>query len=485
MKKSILKRLKLSLLVGFAASVVIGCVNNTSNENVEILDGKTGNASVTMFIPDYSTFSVSNSSARVVAPQTASVKFGYDRGEGFVYLDSVNLSEAEKTPISEEASAIGIAGYSYTLEFSEIPCGTYESDTLEIQLLDADGNAICKGTNSNSVDVIADSSAVANFYTIPVNADAKVGSLYNGEMKFLKFSLDADVDGIVTISVEDGSSYPDAVVFYADGSFKNYFALSEENNYFTIDATQDTTMYYVGIWANGEDISSYSVTVSKKTENQNSNEDGDNQNEDDNQESKKETSSVLVAIDGNGKPNDVSDANESTENSESNDSNESNKVNGLDGTSETIELSAIVAGTYELNVANGYENQNANEKFQVVNNIAVSAKIDDDYVILRLASKAQQGIIKFTLDKTMQVEVTEVLSGRQTNLYGVMIVSEDGVATYEEETVSLDSFDASKKPINRIENKKITLTAGTYELGAYSSSKDSKVSSISFTETEE
>lgn len=486
MKKSILKRLELSLAAVFAASVMIGCVNNTSNENEEISENKLGKTSVTMFIPDYSTFYVKNSSSRVVAPQTSSVKLGYNKGNGFIYLEPVNLSDAEKTSISEEASSIGIAGYSYTLEFSGIPCGSYESDTLEIQLLDSAGNAISKGTNSKKVDVVADSSAIASFYTIPVSDDAKSGSLSNGEMKFLKFSLDAESDGIVTILVDEGSSYPDVVVFYADGSFKEYVTLFEEKNYFTIEATQNAAVYYVGIWANGEDTSSYTITVSTKTE-------SENQDTDDDEEVDKneETSSLVAVIDGNEKSDEVSDTNKSTETAETRETGNTDETSDTDETNETekvsesVELSPIVAGSYNINVASGYEKQDAKVATQIVNNIAVSAKIDDDYAVLKLISKEQQGTIKFTLDKAMQLEVTEVLGNRQTNFYGVMIVTTDGSATSEGENISLDSFNASKKPVNRIENKKISLTAGTYELGGYTSSKDSKVSTLVFTEIEE
>lgn len=475
MKKTILKRLELSLVAVFAASMMIGCVNNTSNENEEISENKLGKASVTMFIPNYSTFYVQNSSSRVVAPQTSSVKLGYNKGDGFIYLEPLNLSDAEKTSISEEASSIGISGYSYTLEFSGIPCGSYECDTLEIQLLDSSGNAISKGTNSKKVDVVSDSSAVASFYTIPVNDDAKSGSLFNGEMKFLKFSLDAEDEGIVTILVEEGSSCPDAVVFYEDGSFKEYVTLSEEKNYFTIDATQNSAVYYVGIWANGEDISSYTVTVSTKNESENQDTDDGN----DQKDKDEETSSIVVVIDGNGKSEEVSDTNKSTETSDTSEINEKNEG------SESVELSAIVAGSYNTNVAGGYEKQDANATTQIVNNIAVSAKIDDDYAVLKLVSGEQQGTIKFTLDKAMQLEVTEVLGNRQTNFYGVMIVSTDGSATFEDEKISLDSFSASKKPANRIEGKKISLTAGTYKLGGYTSGKDSKISTLVFSEIEE
>lgn len=486
MKKSILKRLELSLVAVFAASVMIGCVNNTSNENEEISENKIGKASVTMFIPDYSTFSVQKSSPRVVAPQTSSVKFGYNKGDGFVYLEAINLSDAEKNPISEEASSIGIAGYSYTLEFSGIPCGSYESDTLEIQLLDSAGNVISKGTNSKKVDVVADSSAVASFYTIPVSDDAKSGSLSNGEMKFLKFSLDAETDGIVTISVEEDSSYPDAVVFYADGSFKEYVALSEEKNYFTIDATQNSAVYYVGIWANGEDIASYSVTVSKKSETENQNVNDDNNNKDDEDDSGEETSSVVVVIDGNGESNEVSDTNEFTEKSKTSETTKDDESDEVNKTTEIINLPAVVAGSYSLNVAGGYEKQDANASTQIVNNIAVSAKIDDDYAILKLVSGEQQGTIKFKIEKTMTLFVTDESSAKSS--HGIMIVSSDGNATYENEnqteTISFASFDEmpknNRKEIN-ISEKTLTLTPGTYEIGA-TYSNNSYISKLIFSE---
>ena len=146
-------------------------------------------------------------------------------------------------------------------------------------------------------------------------------------------------------------------------------------------------------------------------------------------------------------------------------------------TETTVELSAVAAGTYNMTVAGGYAKQNANAATQVVNNIAVSAKVETSDVVLKISESAQQGTIKFVVGSTMTLVVTESSS------IGVVIASSDGTATVDGTTVSSSELPTTKNTGTSISGKTVTLTAGTYELGGYSSS-GSKVTTLTFTSAE-
>ena len=146
-------------------------------------------------------------------------------------------------------------------------------------------------------------------------------------------------------------------------------------------------------------------------------------------------------------------------------------------TETTVELTAVAAGTYNMTVAGGYAKQDANAATQVVNNIAVSAKVETSDVVLKISSSAQQGTIKFVVGSTMTLVVTESSST------GVVIASSDGTATLDGATVSSSELPTTKNTGTSISGKTVTLTAGTYELGGYSSS-GSKVTTLTFASAE-
>lgn len=465
MKKSLFIKaipiLSAAAILVFASSCSDG--SSSEQEKKEIESGK---ASVTMFVPDYDALS-STSSVRVVAPQTKSVKFGYSDGTEFTYLDVVDLSSAEKSPVSEEASAAGVSGFNYTLTFSGIPVGFYNEKTLEVQLLDSNGNAISKGTNDKSVEVVSGGEAEASFYTIPVSSDAESGSLEKGEMKFLKISLSLSQSAKISLSVSE-SVFPDIVVFAADGTFVKYVDVSIENSSFEIEAAETSVKYYLGVWAGEEEVPSYKIDVEKSS---------------DSEESESETSSVKAVIDaGSGYSCPKCGKHYDTQEEATSCATEKNCSESEDDKSQSeVELGFIEAGSYDLSVSAGFTKQGANESTQVVNNIAISAKIEENYAVLNLKSKVQAGTIKFKLSKPMTLLVTETTSGRQTKLYGVSIVSSDGTATYEGETVSLPEIPTQKKGTD-VANKTLSLTAGTYELCAHSASSLTKVSNLIFAE---
>ena len=99
--KKILKYFSMILL----AAGLFSCSDIATNENetTENQSVAKGTATVKMFVPDY--YAMSNTTARVVAPQTTSVKFGYKDGEDFTYLDTVELSTATATEIDGAENA--------------------------------------------------------------------------------------------------------------------------------------------------------------------------------------------------------------------------------------------------------------------------------------------------------------------------------------------------------------------------------------------
>lgn len=472
MKKSLFIK-AIPILSAAAILVFASSCSDGSSSEPEKKEIESGKASVTMFVPDYDALS-SASSARVVAPQTKSVKFGYSDGTEFTYLDAVGLSSAEKSPVSEEASAAGVSGFNYTLTFSGIPVGFYNEKTLEVQLLDSNGNAISKGTNDKSVEVVSGGEAEASFYTIPVSSDAESGSLEKGEMKFLKISLSSSQSAKISVSVSEGV-FPDIVVFAADGTFVKYVDVSIENSSFEIEAAETSAKYYLGVWAGEEEVPSYKIDVEKSSDSEESSE-----------KSESETSSLKAVIDAGGGyscPN--CGKHYDTQEEATLCATEKKCSESEDDKSQSeVELGFIEAGSYDLSVSAGFTEQGANKSTQVVNNIAISAKIEENYACLYLKNKIQAGTIKFKLSKPMTLLVTETTSGKQTKLYGVSIVSSDGTATYEGETVSLLEIPTQKKGTD-IANKTLTLTAGTYELCAHSASSLTKISNLTFAEIEE
>ncbi len=506
MKKSNFKK----VLLGFSSfafiAIFASCSNFLSEKSASGKDEQNsfpsesknpnfGSAQVSMFIPNYnllgnsssdSSSSLSQSSnltSRAVAPQTVSVRFAYNSTGEFEYLEDVDLSKAEKTAVSAESSELNLAGYNYTFTFNKIPCAIYEEGMLEIQLLDSSRNIISKGSNSKQVEILEDSVASASFYTIPVNSDAQSSSLSNGEMKFFKVQVKGGKEICAYVEVSENDIFPEIVIFAANGSFQKHLELSAENSSFCFEILENTARYYIGIWANGKDISSYSIRleeVEHKTGSVQALIDSGESyfclNCGTSYESQKGSENCALEIDC---PKYALCLNCQTEYS----SNEEAAIcSKSEGCPKFINLEGLVAGDYEMNVSGGFVAQKANADVQVVNNIAVSARIDQDYVVLKLSGGVQQGSVKFTLKKAMNFCATEILGNNQSALYGIAISSANGTAMLNGEKVSLDSLPSTKNGSVDISNKILTLSAGTYELGAASSGNNVKLSKLTFTE---
>ncbi len=250
--KKYLKSLFKGVAALFVAAGLFSCSNLLGDDSSSSSSSVRGAVSVSMFVPDY----YASSSARVVATQTNSVRFGYksDSDSSYTYLDSVELSSAEKTVVTTEA---GLSGYTYKFTFEKVPVADYAADCLIVELLDSGSEVISSGTNSETVSVTEDASVAASFYTIPVSTDGTSGSLEANEMKFIKINLSADVDYNLNFTLAEGeSTYPKLALFNSDGTFNKLLTVTDGKC--SLDKVTAKTAYYVGIYSESA-ISSYTA----------------------------------------------------------------------------------------------------------------------------------------------------------------------------------------------------------------------------------
>jgi len=431
----------------------------SENENFEY-----GSTKVTVFVPDYERIAKQN--ARVVAAQTNSVKLAYKTGDEFVWLEEMDFSCAEKIETEENSQESYVPGSNYVFTFEGIPCGIYAEGEIEIHLLDKNGKTVSKGKNFKEVEILTEETSVASFYAVPVEVEEGEFALAKNEMKFVKIKTEAGYDYEISVILgENDSLYPNLALFYADGSLKDFVCL--ESGSLKLDSIETNATYFVGIWTVDFEISSCSV-VSKKLENEVD------------EDEKKNCGNLIAKIDFGESDFFCLNCGIHYENQE-----EAEKCCFEEGCPNFGKPKFVVAGQYKMGVNGGFQKQAANEGFQTVNNIRVSAKIDENFVVLELKNKEQHGFVEFTLEKKMYLTVTETLGSSQTKLYGISIASKDGKAVFEEEIVSTEELPKSKSESTDIAGKKMMLTAGTYRLGAYQASVKSKLSELLFEEVEE
>lgn len=258
MKKHILKNI-LRGVAAAAAFALASCSFLSLDDDSGSSSGsgsERGAVSVSMFVPDYYAISA-GTSARVVAPQTNSVRLGYKAGTAaeYTYLDAVELSDSEKITVGDS----GLSGTQYKLTFSGIPVGFYEAGSLIVNLLDSSDNPVSSGTNSEVVTITEGASASGSFYTIPTSSDTISGSLSAGEMKFAKVAFSAGFSYTLTVSVGEGDFYPTVFVFNSDGTYKTALSFSEENASQSFEFSEAAT-YYLGIYS-ATDVSSYTLSL--------------------------------------------------------------------------------------------------------------------------------------------------------------------------------------------------------------------------------
>lgn len=256
--KRLIKYFSIALIIALLASCQGLSSNLFDDSENELI--QTGGATVSMFIPDYNL--MANENARVVAPQTKSVKFGYKANGTFVYLPVVDLSKAEKKEYSTGNTNSIVSGYIYTLSFENIPTATYNKGDLVVQLLDASGTVLSEGTNTAEVIVTNKSTKAATFYTIPTISNAAQGALISGEMKFLKLDLLANIPYKLKLEIgASDTSYPDLVFFDANGKYFKYVSIdSAAQAEYDLGTVSQNTTYYIGIFADdNKAVSAYKL----------------------------------------------------------------------------------------------------------------------------------------------------------------------------------------------------------------------------------
>ena len=215
-----------------------------------------GAATVRMFVPDYYALAEQNE-ARAIAPQTVSARLCYLVNGSWVGINTVSLADAEKTAVT--GAPDGFTGSVYTLHFDGVPVGSYSAGNLEIELLDASGNAVTTGTNASAVSIAKGGSASTTFYTVPTSTSANAGNLAAGEMKFSRAALVQGVE--YTIVLSSSGDYPDLVLFGSDGKIAEYHVIDSESEASVILTVDATDVYYLGVWADdGNDIARYTLS---------------------------------------------------------------------------------------------------------------------------------------------------------------------------------------------------------------------------------
>lgn len=242
--------------------VFVSCSNGISklddNYDSAVVEKQNGNTTVKMFVPDYYALAEQNAS-RVIAPQTKKVRLSYQVNEIWVGINTINLSEATKTPL--ENAPNDFPGSVYSCVFTGVPVGTYEQGNLLIELLDENNNVITSGTSTTNVEIVRGNSDSTVFYTLPCMTGEKVGFLSAGEMKFSVETLYSDIQ--YKVSMKTSGDYPDIALFSNDGKLINYFAIDDADDKIQFEVPI-TGQYYIGVWADdGNKIGRYEYSFGK------------------------------------------------------------------------------------------------------------------------------------------------------------------------------------------------------------------------------
>ncbi|MBR1615647.1 MAG: hypothetical protein IJ673_09210 [Treponema sp.] len=347
---------------------------------------------------------------------------------------------AKSATTGVDSATLKIGGVSQTVNTDNYP--EYEFDVSAL--------------SSTSLDVVAGSEGSINIKSIKVIAPTAWATTYTTGISL------SDIDAYEVDS--RSTQVPETVVTKVGGTMYSNFdvALGDSGMGVSIAVTDpvqaknDVILYcgrhnpdFAYTFTNSTDDSDYGVNTALKT-------------------LVVDYTSGLTATQG------TSASSSSSSSSESTGSTTTDGDGDSGNTETTVELLAVAAGTYNMTVAGGYTKQDANAATQVVNNIAVSAKVETADVVLKISSSAQQGTVKFKIDSSMTLVVTESTSN------GIAIASSDGTATVDGTPVSLSELPTSKNADATISGKTMVLTAGTYELGGCTSS-GSKLTQLVFT----
>jgi len=217
----------------------------------------TSSANIKIFIPDYRKLA---ETGRAVAPQTVYIRLSIANGLG-AYVQHGELLSLDMNSLEPAANApANLPGGMWNGVFTALECKTYIEGSLKIELLDQEQRVITQGVNQTNVTVTQNQAAQAVFFTTPEKSNDISGKLAPGEMRFWKVSMMGGYAYKLTVSAE--GSYPDIVIFNDDGTFKEYHSISNDVNgilFFNPTASVDC---YMGVWADGGAVDSYSIALS-------------------------------------------------------------------------------------------------------------------------------------------------------------------------------------------------------------------------------
>lgn len=249
------------------AILLCGCSNLTASDSDDdsssssvSTSSSSGKAAASIFIPNYSVLAVSSSSsARAIAPQTATVRLGYRTSSSadFTYDEANSLSLSDGTS-TDSTNSSGVAGATYNFTFT-LPAATYSAGNIIIEMLDSSNNVLSSGITSSEYTISSGSETTASLSMIPsASSSNKSGSLSAGEMKFVSASLTSGTDSSITIT-GDVSVF----VFDSDGKLINTTEIPAPliftENVSTFSPSETGT-YYFGIYS-ASAVESYGFSI--------------------------------------------------------------------------------------------------------------------------------------------------------------------------------------------------------------------------------
>lgn len=240
-------------------SILLLCFT-ACNTNIDTDKTAKGSARLTVGIIDYYELAETRA-ARVIAPQTTSVRFSYFIDSEWTVAGTANFSDLEGVDIPNTPADFPAKFYS--VEFDAIPVGTYAAGKMFVELIDAQGTVVTSAYNASAVTVQKNTTADAVFYTLPYDDENQTGSLNAGEMKFWKISLNPNSSWKLIVTA-NGDMNPDVAVFDSNGRIVSYYAVDSTGDVVVTElaAGSSQTVYYIGVWADdGIDIGSYTLSL--------------------------------------------------------------------------------------------------------------------------------------------------------------------------------------------------------------------------------
>ena len=250
------------IFITLGSLLLSSCFNeltpDTSSGGEQSEQSGKSSVNITIFVPDYRKLA---ETGRVVAPQTAFIRLSVADGSG-AYVQHGNLISVNMNSLTPVAGApSNLPGGIWNGTFTELDCKTYNAGSLKIELLNQERRVITQGVNLSNVTVTTNQAAQAIFFTAPEKFNNISGSLAKGEMRFWKANMRAGYEYTLTVSAE--GAYPDIVVFNDDGTFREHRPVSTNARVLTFNPTASGDCY-MGVWANGAAVSSYSIALSYK-----------------------------------------------------------------------------------------------------------------------------------------------------------------------------------------------------------------------------